>query len=63
MFQNLKLAFEITKLILRHFDQWVWCTPEELRAFDKSQYMYSYEYYYQRYLFYLLFSSKKIVPT
>ncbi|CAH1738752.1 unnamed protein product [Aphis gossypii] len=46
---NLKLGFEITKLFLKHFDQWVWCTPEELLAFDKSHYMYSYEYYYQRY--------------
>ncbi|XP_026806882.1 histone acetyltransferase KAT2B-like [Rhopalosiphum maidis] len=46
---HLKVAFKITKIILKNFDQWIWYMPEELLYFNKLQYNNSYDYYYQRY--------------
>uniref|UniRef100_A0A2S2P212 Histone acetyltransferase KAT2A n=1 Tax=Schizaphis graminum TaxID=13262 RepID=A0A2S2P212_SCHGA len=45
---HLKVAFKITKIILKNFDQWIWCKPKDLRYLNKLQYNNSYKFYYQR---------------
>ncbi|XP_025193468.1 histone acetyltransferase KAT2A-like [Melanaphis sacchari] len=47
--QHVKVAFQIVKMILKSFDQWVWYTSEELSSFNRIRYNRSYESYYQKY--------------
>ncbi|KAL5233397.1 hypothetical protein ACI65C_000807 [Semiaphis heraclei] len=46
---QLKIAFKITKIILRHFDGWTWATPDKLPSSSRLKFNNSYKFYYQRY--------------